>query len=82
MLSQKGLLRVTIIFPNLIILKCSQLLNEKSHRGQIHLKMTTRARAIHIKIGQVDLAKIAFFFIFTRSGHTSYLSLASVAALV
>ena len=27
----------------------SQLLNEKSHRGQTHLKMTTRARAIHLK---------------------------------
>ena len=31
------------------------LLNQKSHRGQTHLKMTTRARAIHLKHQQQPL---------------------------
>ena len=32
-----------------------KLLNEKSHRGQTHLKMTTRARAIQLKHQQQPL---------------------------
>ena len=51
--------RKNIIFKMLIIL------NEKSHRGQTHLKMTTRARAIHLKhhflckADKIDLNRLA-----------------------
>ena len=71
MLSQKGLLRVTIIVSKqIMILKCSSLLTKKSHRCQTHLKMTTSSTPD----AKINLFWIKFSFLILTSSDISHIT--------